>query len=87
MFYLHAICREFQFVTIMKHWSLKLEKPLKNYRCQWLILPGTIDGDGENFQKPLPFHRWRKTTIAIPSPLKIDHRSGLISVIILDLNS
>ena len=34
----------------------KLEKPLKNHRCQWLILPGTIDGDCENFQIPSPFH-------------------------------
>ena len=37
-------------VTIVNHWSPKMEKPLKNHRCQWLILPGTIDGDGENFQ-------------------------------------
>ena len=76
--YLRAICRKFQFVTIVNHWSPKLEKPLKNHRCQWLILPGTIDGDGENFQIPSPFHHWRKTTIAIPSPWKIDHRSGLL---------
>ena len=40
---------------------------MKHHCCQWLILPGTIDGDCENFQIPSPFHHWRKTTIAIPS--------------------
>ena len=62
------IIKGFLPVTIVNHWSPKLEKPLKNHRCQWLILPETINGDGENFQRPSPFHRWRKTTIAIPSP-------------------
>ena len=64
-------------VTIVNHWSSKLEKPLKNHRCQWLSRYHSINGDGENFQKPSPFHRWRKPTIAIPSPWKFDHRSGL----------
>ena len=64
-------------VTIVNHWSSKLEKPLKNHRCQWLSRYHSINGDGENFQKPSPFHRWRKKTITIPSPWKIDHRSGL----------
>ena len=49
--------------TIVNHWPPKLEKKKNNPG-----LPGTIDGDGENFQRPSPFHRCRKTTIAIPSP-------------------
>ena len=40
----------------------------------------TIDGDGENFLKPSPFHRCKNNTITIPSPPKIDHRSSLISL-------
>jgi len=36
------------------------KKPLKNHCCQWLIRPKTINGYGEKFSKPSPFHRWRK---------------------------
>ena len=52
----------------------------KNHRCWLLILPVTINGDGEKFSKPSPFHRWRKKTITIPSPWKFDHRSSLVTV-------
>ena len=69
--------------TIVNHWSSKSEKPLKNHRCQWLSRYHSINGDGENFQKPSPFHRWRKKTITIPLPWKIDHRSGLRSSLVV----
>ena len=65
--YLRAICRKYQFAAIVNHWSSKLEKPLKNHRCQWLIPPGTIDGDGKTFSK----------TIAIPSLEKNNHRHSI----------
>ena len=67
MFYLHAICREFQFVTIVNHWSPKLEKTIEKP-----LLP-MVD--------PARNHRWWwwefSKTIAIPSLEKNNHRHSI----------